>query len=830
MAAGSDDRGSWGGLGKSLSSLKSLAWGRRGSDYEALGTELTAVEKAENDRVKAKELEDFVDSVFQQRAISLTASIASAAQSLNAWVLTSPGTTTFETLLQLGPKMSTDAEIVKAVAVHMQDRAYMECPRSKDLLSQLFQRSEPMSSTAVDDFAPLELPGDLWDPAQNGANAEFRRHGFRRWSFSHAGEAAARGHPAVSWPWPCGDIFFLFYREEENSFGTQADWNFQTERYHDAAAIPFQPEMLAPPAYVVIGGGGATKKRLLQVMQVVRPTVILDNTPGVAKQMSLLLSLLKQVLRADLGECRPLLRDGAWSDLPARPSAADLLKALSPSKILQKVVSRYDCTRMPLDARITLSDVVYILDLVRSRPMVFKESLCVLDPLHDSPEDSTHVLASALGSSHVGSTMEVNRDARLTSSLVLRVWDVHRRLFKAKARLGRSTAYMQVAIAVCTLLAVSFSVVAVHLRLERSRLEEAILASGSLPSDAGPLSGGALYAVRLPMLLLPIGVGMVTVLQAHLRLAHKWARTQQAMAVVASEVFTFLGGVGRYSADAETNRDILSGLLEDVTYEMSTLGITTGTVGGADAVSLESEALQQHIEESIYGLQPRGWICRKFQQAISFVGLSGGDPRREHCSKHFGDFFSMLTAEMYIDVRVTPLLDYLRERTKEIQRIHTGISIAICVILFVTAGLAMCDITSAVPVCITLIVCLAAAQKHAAPLDLCQANQAAIEELTRLELRWHSLSIREQREWQTRSTLISRTEKVMLAVASNAGRLPVSFQDEADEDLLEDACLPSPHASIVAAPPRCSSGTSTPMQSSARGPCRSSRSLGALGN
>ncbi|CAK0845899.1 unnamed protein product, partial [Prorocentrum cordatum] len=156
-------------------------------------------------------------------------------------------------------------------------------------------------------------------------------------------------------------------------------------------------------------------------------------------------SLRSQVLRADLGECRPLLRDGAWSDLPARPSAADLLKALSPSKILQKVVSRYDCTRMPLDARITLSDVVYILDLVRSRPMVFKESLCVLDPLHDSPEDSTHVLASALGSSHVGSTMEVNRDARLTSSLVLRVWDVHRRLFKAKARLGRSTAYMQAA-------------------------------------------------------------------------------------------------------------------------------------------------------------------------------------------------------------------------------------------------------------------------------------------------------------------------------------------------------------------------------------------------
>jgi len=360
----------------------------------------------------------------------------------------------------------------------------------------------------------------------------------------------------------------------------------------------------------------------------------------------------------------------------------------------------------------------------------------------------------------------------------------------------------------------------VHLRLERSRLEEAILASGSLPSDAGPVSGIALYAVRLPMLLLPIGVGMVTILQAHLRLSHKWARTQQALALVTSEIFTFLGGVGRYSADAETNRDILSGLLEDVTYEMSTLGITTDTgssgyrVGGADAVSLESEALQQHIEESIYGLQPRGWMCRKLQQAISSVGLSAGDPRREHCSKHMGDFLSMLTAEMYIDLRVATLLDHLRERTKGVQRIHTGTGIAIYALLFLAAGLAMFDITIGIPICITLIVFLASAQKQIAPLDLCEANQAAIEELTRLELRWHSLSLREQREWKTRSTLISRTEKVMLAVASNAGRLPLNLQDETDEDVIEDTCLPSP----VAAPRgRSSSGTSTPIQSSARG-------------
>lgn len=839
MAAGGDARGSWGGLGKSLNSLKNLAWGRKGSDYQALGQELTGVEKAENDRLKAKELDDFVDNVFQQRAVSLSASIASAAQSLNAWLLTSPGMTTFETLLQLGPKTSSEVEIVKAVAVHMQDRAYMECPRSKELLSQLFHRSEPMSSTAVDDFAPLGLPGDIWEPAQNGANAEFRRHGFRRWSFSHAGDSAARGHPAVSWPWPCGDIFFLFYREEDGSLGTQADWSFQTERYHDAAAIPFQPEMLAPPAYVVIGGAGPAKKKLLQVMQVVRPTVILDNTPGVAKQMSLLLNLLKQVLRADLSECRHLLRDGAWSGLPAEPLAADLLKAVSPSKILQRVVAGYDYTRMPLDARLTLSDVVYILDLARSRPMVFKESLCVLDPLHDSPEDSTHLLASALGSSHVGSTMEVNRDARLTSSLVLRVWDVHHRLFKAKARLGRSTAYMEVAIAVCTLLAVSFSVVAVHLRLERSRLEEAILASGTLPAESDPVSGVFLYAVRLPALLLPIGVGMVTILQAHLRLSHKWARTHQSLSLVTSEIFTFLGGVGRYSADAETNRDILSGFLEDVIYEMSTLGITADAgggggghrVGGADAASLESEALQQHIEESIYGLQPRGWMCRMLQRAISFVGLSGGDPRREHCSKHMGDFVSMLTAEMYVDVRIATLLEHLRERTKGVQRIHAGTSIAIYALLFLTAGLAMCGITIGVPICITFLVYLASAQKQIAPLDLCEANQAAIEELTRLELRWHSMSIREQREWKTRSTLISRTEKVMLAVASNIGRLPVVLQDEADEDIIEDAGLPSPPASNLAVPLRCSSGTSTPAQSSARGPCRqtSSRRGSAVG-
>jgi hypothetical protein len=333
---------------------------------------------------------------------------------------------------------------------------------------------------------------------------------------------------------------------------------------------------------------------------------------------------------------------------------------------------------------------------------------------------------------------------------------------------------------------------------------------------------------------------MVTILQAHLRLSHKWARTHQSLSLVTSEIFTFLGGVGRYSADAETNRDILSGFLEDVIYEMSTLGITADAdssgghrVGGADAAFLESEALQQHIEESIYGLQPRGCICRMLQRAISFVGLSGGDPRREHCSKHIGDFVSMLTAEMYVDVRVTTLLEHLRERTKGVQRIHAGTSIAIYGLLFLTAGLAMCGITIGVPICITFIVSLASAQKQIAPLDLCEANQAAIEELTRLELRWHSLSIREQREWKTRSTLISRTEKVVLAVASNIGRLPVVLQDEADEDVIEDASLPghSPPASNVAVPLRCSSGTSTPAQNSARGPCRqtSSRRGSAVG-
>merc|ERR1711920_947963 len=105
-----------------------------------------------------------------------------------------------------------------------------------------------------------------------------------------------------------------------------------------------------------------------------------------------------------------------------------------------------------------------------------------------------------------------------------------------------------------------------------------------------------------------------------------------------------------------------------------------------------------------------------------------------------------------------------------------------------------------VPICIALIVCLASALKQIAPSDLIEANHAATMEISRMNLHWHSLSVRERRSCQTRRSLISRIEKVMLAVASNAGRPPVGLEEDSEERSRPDADLRLPSPSRVDPP------------------------------
>ena len=96
------------------------------------------------------------------------------------------------------------------VAVHMQDKAYMESSTARQLMKDLFDNSQVMSNEVVDYSQPLLLQGDLWDPMSNTANPEFAEHGYDYWSFDSLDQKMISGHPIIQWPWPHADLFLLF--------------------------------------------------------------------------------------------------------------------------------------------------------------------------------------------------------------------------------------------------------------------------------------------------------------------------------------------------------------------------------------------------------------------------------------------------------------------------------------------------------------------------------------------------------------------------------------------------------------------------------------------
>jgi len=759
----------------------------------AMLDERSRQQKEHGELRKNLQVDAFVDRVLERRVVAAASSVAQAAHSVDAWLLSFPALTTFEAMLQSETERPGEPEVFKAVAAHMQDAAYMDSPKSKLLMRQLFESSVVMDRAVTDSVEDyVVLGGDLWDPQRHATNAEFREHGMAFWSFESPHAQAARGHPVAEWPWPHADLFLLFYREAHSS-GTSGgsggagavDWQFKTRHRLDRDAIPLQPEMVAPPAYVFVGDGPSTKRRMLQLMQVPRPAVVLDNTPGTAKQFGLLLGIVGQALEQRAAACRPFLRDGAWEQLPSRPSSAQLLKALAASKILHHVNEQYNCSHMNPDSRLSLSDVVQTLDMVKARPGVFRDTLCVVDPLTESHEATVSTIASALCSPHVGSAAALG-STRSFSNLAMHGWQVHHQLLKAEKRLARLVVCMELAVAVALMLPVVLAVVAEVLLLRREAERETSLKlqiQGALTQTSfdrylpGALGAqGGLLAGVLPggvvpswLVALPVLVGLaVVLLQGHLCLHQKWSRAHHATALVMSEIFHLLGGLGGYGANIDLDRQKFIGRLKDLTQEVSDEAAVG--VGGASVWSLEE--LQAHVENALYGMAAQNCMWRRLQSVCDRVGLDIGDPRRNHCAEYTQELVAPLCAQSYMEVRARTLMASCTAQATAIGRVRTVTQIAILALLGASSGLAALNMTSWMPICLIAAFCTAVALQQLLPQDSVAAIDITLATLSRLEMKWHAAGIQERRSNHVRHRLIAATERAAVALAAALARAP----------------------------------------------------------
>jgi hypothetical protein len=734
---------------------------------------------------KGKAMEDFANNVMEKKITSVVNDIANAAFHTNAWIFTGPLLSNFELFLQRCIDNGT-TEVFRSVTAHMQDKAFMESKLAKDMMKQLFDNSEVMSVEGVEAFEPILLSADLWNPTKNFGNREFSEFGLNYWSFDSSECEASAGHPILQWPWPWADLFFLFYREKSPSVTNglnhgakvMVDWCWTTEKRHDREAIPVVPDMLAPLGYVFMAGEALAKKKMLHTMQVVRPVVILDNTPGVTKQMSVLLAIIKKALQGDEAGCKAFLLDNKV------PQKTELLSRLSPSKILKCIDKAFQRSCLDPGAQLTLSDLVCVLDLVKQRPQVFKHSITVVDPLRgdkssdgrDGGENNGRIphLTSTFCSLYTGAA-DLGA-GQISSNLVLKGWRLHSKLVQNAKQLRYRATAMEVVIATVMLLSTAFAVIVVFLDLERNRISEAMImaATGTDLTDEHlkyHFPFGIVKILRFFMLLLPVTGGILMTLQAHFQFFQKWAHVHLASHHVVAEIYQFLGGAGRYTAGAALNRQRFLKRLQDIMRNLSMSGIreddfSAGLDGQSDQFSGDNDALQRHINLTLYGIH----------------GLRSQEPLR--------DAMAPLNAEMYMETRVAPLMTYYNDWAKSVSKLRTQLHVAVFSFLGVGSGLAAFGMSLWIPIIVVAVLCLTALVHWLTPLESLMAVNNASTMLQNLELRWHGSGINRQRSEDMQNRLIVTTERITLAVAATLSMAPLMPEEflEVNEREEMDSC------------------------------------------
>lgn len=633
---------------------------------------------------------EIANRVLEKNIASTISTISNAAYRTNIWTLTGPKISNFEIFLQQCIE-NGDTNVFRLVLGHVQDKAYMESELSKHLMRQLYEFSQVMSVNVVDQFQPICLQGDLWNPAKNLSHREFSEHGYDHWSFEKSDHVMYKGHPITLWPWPHGDLFFLFYREETitGTATSEVDWEYRTRQRLDQEAIPFSPDVLAPVAYTFIGGRDAMIRRtLLTSLKLAKPVVVLNNTPYIAKQVSLFMEILNRVWeRTPAVSCRPFLADGA--KLGGQSTVQETIRALEPSKILNYIDKQYDSSDMDVEDRLTLSDVVGLLDLAHRRSQAFRETICIVDPLVESQSSMISRLMTVFHSHQFG-TREVASSAT-HHSLVLRAWRLHFKLARKERQLLRLATASTVAIGVAILLSTFLAVFMVHLHLQKD--VTAYLPQMNVEIIFTPLE--TMCFMSICALVLPISAGILVALQSYFKLPQKWASVHMTSSHIVSEIYKFLGNVGPYMGDVAASQRRFEFGLRDVMDHLSSCGIREGNLlrgddEADDLFKLEPGVLQEQINHSLYGVRPPGWLCRKAKLHAAFLrGLGADWPWTSLLVQghEIRDSTALLTTESYVEMRMTPLRRYYREWLKSHSWLRMMLNLSFAVFLSVASVL-----------------------------------------------------------------------------------------------------------------------------------------------
>jgi len=284
-------------------------------------------------------------------------------------------------------------------------------------------------------------------------------------------------------------------------------------------------------------------------------------------------------------------------------------------------------------------------------------------------------------------------------------------------------------------------------------------------------------------------------MQSHYQVGQKWAILHLAANQIVSEIYHFLGNVGRYAHYTSYNNKRFVRRLQDIVKNLTLSNIHEDELQSADDEDDFPEdalALEQHVMESLYGIRPRSWLSRKLQgcfaSAASCVGSCGWESLLSG-SNEVRDFVAPVSAELYMELRVLPLKKCFVEWARRLWffRLFMTIQLVLCLALGSCFGAFGGGLSLWIPVVLAVATFTGTILQWFAPNQMVVAVNLAQTMLKDFELRWQGSDIAASSgNKSTKYTLIRMTERLCCDVAttfSGAAGLP----EELDDDMSEEA-------------------------------------------
>eukprot|EP00747_Dinoflagellata_sp_TGD_P144093 gnl/TRDRNA2_/TRDRNA2_176458_c0_seq3.p1 gnl/TRDRNA2_/TRDRNA2_176458_c0~~gnl/TRDRNA2_/TRDRNA2_176458_c0_seq3.p1 ORF type:complete len:901 (-),score=157.19 gnl/TRDRNA2_/TRDRNA2_176458_c0_seq3:112-2814(-) len=765
-----------------------------------------------------EQVNDMMKECLVQKIKAIINAVLSAAEQTGSWSIHDGIPTTADILTQSCVRQgSLGTKLVNFFDARPSSTMAMCRPESWSMIKQLYDASKPISQEVVEGFVdPVVLESELLAAVKSFTDkTQWPGHFYKNGSTPLPIEKRA---VISQWLMADADLFFLKIPGAglPESIGPISPDPANCES--NDWAIDFN--LLGAYGLFVVGGrGSSAKDQILNSFVAGSPCVIVNLSGGVANSSAQLILAIKGLINRDEKLIRKLsgddkkkekARPGSYEDL----SLNQIFSMVNAGLLLQHVDKK--AGRMPGEkGMFTVAEVATVIDMAKARYKYFIETVKVVDPLKDSPEDCLERLSACFSSTYTG-VLELGASAAQVD-VVVEAWRMHR-LFTAKAASLRSNA------TVLTYLCALASFIAIVISIFIEEMKECLdsdLHTMAICRLAGYLCAGSHATLakynkymKWAIVFIPIVSALFSTVGSYFMFLENWAIIKLKCAQLVRDIYLFRAGIGPYSTEQpapteggeEENvspsamktmiRKKFVTQITEIFHSVMSTGLKDDTVT-ENQQPLTKEDLPDYVMASLYGdSRPRlsifAMCCgcsgpsRNRGQRVAPGGALGpestpltapGDLESNVTEEEFegvdaeddwvgdmDDFVSSITAEVYYDTRVAPLTAQYSKNTPLLSSQQQVGNMIIFLCGFIASMLGAFDHSSLIPIVVGFSSMLTVLMGYHHIRQELGASNVALTTLRRKQVEWAASSNVDRRTPMFKYDLVMTVEEQALAV------------------------------------------------------------------